>query len=265
MDKGTEPFHLKTGERALLILPRRGAMVRGNIMRTLSGFERLLLFLGLLLVSVYAVGRIYSTVYSRATLREFWRTKAIASGSGDPLQPSRGMPDFRLWAEKRVEAYQQSLATNFPPPLGVLKIPSIELEVPVLEGTEDLTLNRGVGHIEGTNAPGDGGNIGIAGHRDGFFRGLKDVHLGDTMDLYTEKGNFRYVVDEIGIVPPENVSVLAPRSNPALTLVTCYPFYFVGSAPLRYIVHASITNANNVSLSEQPDSSAKEGGGQEKR
>jgi sortase A len=240
-------------------------MVRGNVMRTLSGFERLLLFLGLLLVSVYAVGRIFSAVYSRATLREFWRTKAVAGDFGDPLQPNRGMPDFRLWAEKRVEAYQQSLVVNFPPPLGVLKIPSIELEVPVLEGTDDLTLNRGVGHIEGTSAPADGGNIGIAGHRDGFFRGLKDVHLGDTMDLYTEKGNFRYVVDEIGIVVPENVSVLAPRSRPALTLVTCYPFYFVGSAPLRYIVHASITDADHLSTSERPDSSAKEGGGQEKK
>jgi sortase A len=265
MDRRTESFHLKTGERALSILEGHGAMVRGNIVRTLSGFERLLLFLGLLLVSVYAVGRIYSAVYSRATLREFWRTKAITSGSGDPLQPSRGIPDFRLWAEKRVEAYQQSLAMNFPPPLGVLKIPSIELEVPVLEGTDDLTLNRGVGHIEGTSAPGDGGNIGIAGHRDGFFRGLKDVHLGDTMDLYTEKGNSRYVVDEIGIVVPENVSVLAPRPKPALTLVTCYPFYFVGSAPLRYIVRASITDANSVSLSDQPDSSAKEGGSRKKK
>src|SRR6202008_450313 len=135
---------------------------------------------------------------------------------------------------------------------------SIELEVAVLEGTDDLTLNRGVGHIEGTSAPGDGGNIGIAGHRDGFFRGLKDVHLGDTMDLYTEKGNSRYVVDEIGIVVPENVSVLAPRSKPALTLVTCYPFYFVGSAPLRYIVRASITDSNNLTRSGRPISLAEE-------
>jgi sortase A len=240
-------------------------MVRGNMLRTVSGFERLLLVLGLLMVSVYAVGRIYSAVYSRAVLREFWRYQATTGGSGGPIQANPGIPDFRLWAEKRIEAYQMSLSMNFPPPLGVLKIRSIELEVPVLEGTDDLTLNRGVGHIEGTNMPGDGGNIGIAGHRDGFFRGLKDVHVGDTMDLYTEKGNSRYVVDEIVIVSPENVSVLGPRPKPALTLVTCYPFYFVGSAPLRYIVHASITNAKGLSISEQPPSTAKEGGAQKQK
>jgi sortase A len=133
-----------------------------------------------------------------------------------------------------------------PTPLGVLRIPSIVIAVPVLEGTDDLTLNRAVGHIDGTAAPGEEGNIGIAGHRDGFFRGLKDVHLGEYLDLYTERGNTRYIVDEIRIVPPEDVSVLAPRPRSSITLVTCYPFYFVGSAPLRYIVHASTTSAINL-------------------
>jgi LPXTG-site transpeptidase (sortase) family protein len=130
--------------------------------------------------------------------------------------------------------------------VGVLRIPSIEIEVPVLEGTDDLVLNRAVGHIDGTAAPGEEGNIGIAGHRDGFFRGLKDVHVGEYLDLYTERGNTRYIVDDIRIVPPEDVSVLAPRPRSSITLVTCYPFYFVGSAPLRYIVHASTTSAINL-------------------
>jgi sortase A len=221
-------------------------MVPGNIMKTISGFERLLLFLGLLLVSGYAAVRIYSVVYSRATLREFRRNQPTTRRSSDPYQPGLGIPDFRLWSPKRVEAYQAILTTNFPVPLGVLRIPSIGLEVPVLEGTDDLTLNRGVGHIDGTPIPGEEGNIGIAGHRDGFFRGLKDVHLGDYFDLYTEKGNIRYVVDEIHIVPPEDVSVLEPRLRSSITLVTCYPFYFVGSAPLRYIVHASTAAAINL-------------------
>ena len=83
------------------------------------------------------------------------------------------------------------------------------------------------------------------------------------MDLYTEKGNSRYVVGEIVIVPPEDVSVLAPRAKAALTLVTCYPFYFVGSAPLRYVVHATITDSNNLANSEQPRSPAEEHGGQD--
>jgi len=143
----------------------------------------------------------------------------------------------------------------------VLKIPSIELEVPLLEGTDDLTLNRGVGHIEGTTAPGENGNVGIAGHRDGFFRGLKDLHLGNAMDLFTENGNSRYAVDEILIVPPENVSVLARRSTPALTLVTYYHFYFVGSTPSRYVVHASIEGSSNLPRSGQPSSLAAEAEG----
>jgi sortase A len=230
-------------------------MVSGDSTKSFSGFGFLLL-IGLFLVCVYSAVRAYSVAYSRAALREFSLKLAptTANGPENPSSRKAGTPDFRLWSEERVEAYQSGLFGNVPPPLGVLKIPSIGLEVPLLEGSDDLTLNRGVGHIEGTAAPSGIGNVGIAGHRDGFFRGLKDLHLGDTMDLFTEKGNSRYVVDEILIVPPENVSVLAPRSKPALTLVTCYPFYFVGSAPLRYIVHASITDSSNLTRSGRPSS-----------
>jgi sortase A len=222
-------------------------VVRDGIMRALRGFERLLQLLGLMLVFAYAVVRIYGMVYAHATAREFWRNQeATINRPGNLLQQNLGIPDFRLWSPKRIETYQTSVTTNIPAPLGVLRIPSIEIEVLVLEGTDDLTLNRAVGHIGGTAAPGEEGNIGIAGHRDGFFRGLKDVHLGEYLDLYTERGNTRYIVDEIRIVPPEDVSVLAPRPRSSITLVTCYPFYFVGSAPLRYIVHASTTSAINL-------------------
>jgi sortase A len=104
------------------------------------------------------------------------------------------------------------------------------------------------------------GNVGIAGHRDGFFRGLRDIHLGDTIDLLVEKGDFRYVVDEIVIVPPDDVSVLATRPKPGLTLVTCYPFYFVGSAPPRYVVRATIADSNSLADSERSRSPAEERG-----
>jgi sortase A len=230
--------------------------------KSLGGFG-LLLLSGLFLVCVYSAVRVYSGIYSSGALREFSRkqTSTTANGPQNPSLRNAETPDFRLWSEERVQAYQSSLLGNVPPPLGVFKISSIGLEVPLLEGSDDLTLNRGVGHIEGTAAPGGTGNVGIAGHRDGFFRGLKDLHLGDTMDLYTENGNARYVVDEILIVPPENVSVLAPRSKPALTLVTCYPFYFVGSAPLRYVVHVSITGSSQLTRSGQSSSLAVEAGG----
>jgi sortase A len=90
--------------------------------------------------------------------------------------------------------------------------------------------------------PGDAGNVGIAGHRDGFFRGLKDISVGDEIDLIMTKEKTTYVVDQIEIVSPADVHVLEPRSTSSLTLVTCYPFYFVGDAPQRFIVHAAIAS-----------------------
>jgi sortase A len=227
-------------------------MARSTITRTLSGVERLLVLSGSLLIFAYVALAIYSAVYSRAAIRAFWRDQAVTSSQpGDSFRRSSETPDFRLWSVQRIEAYQASLIANIPSPLGELRIPSLRIEVPVLEGTDELALNRGVGHIDGTPLPGEEGNIGVAGHRDGFFRGLKDIRVGDSVDLYTRNGDTRYVVDEIRIVPPEDVSVLGPRSRPSITLVTCYPFYFVGSAPLRYIVHASTEGPINLNASGQ--------------
>jgi sortase A len=149
-------------------------------------------------------------------------------------------PDFSLWSAKRIQDYEESLASHFSPALAVLRIPRIQLEVPMLDGTDDVTLNRAVGLIAGTARPGEDGNIGIAGHRDGFFRGLKDVNPGDTLEVATQTKTSTYVIDKIVIVAPSDVSVLAPRMRPSITLVTCYPFYFLGSAPERYIVEATI-------------------------
>lgn len=240
-------------------------MHNGGMMKNLSGFG-LLLLLGLFFASMYSAVRVYSGSYSRAALREFSRnqTSTIASRPQNHYSREARTQDVRLWAEERIETYQACLPGNVPPPLGLLKILSIGREVPMLDGSDDLTSNRGVGHLEGMAASAGIGNVGTAGHRVGLFPGIKHLHLGDTMDLYTETGNSRYVVDEILIVPPVNVSVLAPRSKSALTLVTCYPFYFVGSAPLRYVVHASITGSSNLRGSGQPSPLAEEAGGRER-
>jgi len=112
----------------------------------------------------------------------------------------------------------------------------------VFDGTDDLTLNRGVGRIAGTARPGQGGNLGIAGHRDGFFRGLKDVGAGDQIELKIPGRTEVYQVDDVQIVKPTDVQVLEDRGVPTLTLVTCYPFYFIGNAPQRYIVRARATD-----------------------
>ena len=147
-------------------------------------------------------------------------------------------PDQSLWSPERVSAWRKTLAESAPVPLAVLRIPTIQLEVPVLPGTDDRTLDRAVGYIEGTARPGTDGNLGIAGHRDGFFRGLKDITPGDLIELDTIQGRDVYRVERTWVVNPEEVSVLDPTSTRALTLVTCYPFYFVGSAPSRFIVRA---------------------------
>jgi sortase A len=128
------------------------------------------------------------------------------------------------------------------PPLAVLEIAKLRIRVPVFDGTDDLTLNRGVGRIIGTAKLGETGNIGIAGHRDGFFRGLKDISEGDEIVLTTTAAKTIYIVDQIEIVSPADVRVLEPRRASSITLVTCYPFYFVGDAPKRFIVHASLAS-----------------------
>lgn len=178
---------------------------------------------GLALIGVYLGARVVGEVGRQQELDRFGQVRAAAI-------------DTRMWSPARVEHYRQSLAADVGAPLAVLRIPKIGLEVPVLDGTDDLRLNRGVGWIEGTPKPGELGNVGIAGHRDGFFRGLKDVVVGDPFELETATGVERYVVDEVRIVEPTEIGVLAPSGYPAITLVTCYPFYFVGSAPQRYIV-----------------------------
>jgi sortase A len=122
--------------------------------------------------------------------------------------------------------------------LGRIDIPRLGLSVAVLQGTRSRELRLGAGHIAGTPLPGDPGNSGIAGHRDTFFRALKDVQQKDEIKLETTTGLFRYEVDWAKVVAPDDVSVLAPSSESALTLVTCYPFYFVGPAPNRFVVRA---------------------------
>jgi sortase A len=206
--------------------------------------ERFLSVLGLALLALYVAARIHGAILSRAGVLSF---EASQTQSSVRQEPSAGHApfhvDFSLWSEQRIEAYKQSLAQHFDQPLAVLRVAKIELEVPVLDGTDDLTLNRGVGRIVGTARPGARGNIGIAGHRDGFFRRLKDLRVGDAIDLVLRDRTDIYAVDEIQIVNPDDIRVLRAGTTPSLTLVTCYPFYFIGSAPRRYIVHALLADS----------------------
>ena len=122
--------------------------------------------------------------------------------------------------------------------LGRIEIPRLGLKVAILEGTTSRTLRLGAGHIKGTALPGEPGNIGIAGHRDTFFRDLKDIRSSDEIQIQTAAGLSRYEVDRVRIVAPNDIGVLAPSAESAITLVTCYPFHYIGAAPERFIVHA---------------------------
>ena len=147
-------------------------------------------------------------------------------------------PDLTLWSPQRIAAWRTASSQPSAIPLAVLRIPRLNLEVPVLEGTSEATLNAAVGHVEATALPGADGNSGIAGQCDGFFRGLKNVAAGDSIELETLQGMERYRIQRTWIVTPDDVSVLEPTPNRALTLMTCFPFDAVGSASQRYIVRA---------------------------
>jgi sortase A len=121
-----------------------------------------------------------------------------------------------------------------------LEAPSARLTATVLEGSDDDTLRKGAGHIEGTAFPGDDGNVGIAGHRDTTFRRVRHLEVGDILTLQTRRARFDYRIMKTMIVEPDAVEVLDPTAHPTLTLVTCYPFSYIGPAPKRYILQAHL-------------------------
>ncbi len=203
--------------------------------------ERILLSFGLILMVFAITATVRSTVLSRVAAAKF---SQATEGSNKAFREEPNKVDFTLWEPKRIEAYLESLSVPIETPLAMLRVPRLRIEVPVLEGTDDFSLNRGVGWIVGTARPGDTGNAAIAGHRDGFFRSLKDTKIGDTVEVATLTAVHRYRVDEIEIVTPSDTAVLRPRANDSVTLITCYPFYFVGNAPMRYVVHAAIVETD---------------------
>jgi sortase A len=167
------------------------------------------------------------------------RVSLAGPESGESIETAVAAPNLELWAEKRIREYEESLRVEADPPLALMTIEKLGIQVPVYDGADDFNLNRGVGRIKGTSAVGAEGNLGVAGHRDGFFRGLKDVAIGDGIDLLTVQGKEVYTVSSIDIVDPSDVWVLAPSAEKTITLVTCYPFYYVGHAPKRFIVKAT--------------------------
>ena len=202
-----------------------------------------LLTTGAILLATFVLIRGWGDYQSWSDIRAFEQAMA----SGESAAATRGTeyspePDYALWSSKRISDYHQGNEQRDEPPLAIMSIDKLDLKVPVYNGTDEINLNRGAGRIKGTGRIDSPGNLGIAGHRDGFFRVLKDIELGDSINMLTHLGNSEFVVSSITIVDPTDVSVLAPTDESTITLVTCYPFYFVGHAPKRYIVKGELVS-----------------------
>lgn len=196
-------------------------------------FERASLISGLGLLSLTALIWLGGAAQGRSAVLEFEQARQLIASNEDQL----------LWSEKRRADYKHSLSQDVGPTLAVMRIPSVGIEAPVFDNVEERALNRGIGHVESTALPGTAGNIAIAGHRDGFFRGLKDIEVGATIEISTLEGERVFRVSELSIVDPLDVSPLDPADKTILTLITCYPFYYIGSAPERFIVRAVLSHS----------------------
>jgi sortase A len=192
-----------------------------------------LLILGITLLGIYVAARADAMLFARREAAQLderlseVRGQARNTSAGDVRNTSAG-------TLARSEARQRRC-------WGRLAIPRVGLSVLLGEGTDKLTLLRVAGHVHGTSFPGESGNVAIAGHRDSVFRPLREVRSGDLIQLETPDGRFEYMVEDLQVVGPERVDVLAPTPDNVLTLVTCYPFTFIGPAPQRFIVRARAT------------------------
>ena len=207
-----------------------------------SGF----LMTGVFLLVSFVLLSAWGSYQAHSDIQSF--EQAVAAEQGTGVQAAaKGTkyapePDYSSWSSQRISDYHESNAQRDDPPLAIMSIARLDLKVPVYNGTDEINLNRGAGRIKGTGWIDSPGNLGIAGHRDGFFRVLKDIEIGDSIDMLTHQGSTEFVVSSITIVDPTDVSVLATTDDQSITLVTCYPFYFVGHAPKRYIVKGELVS-----------------------
>jgi sortase A len=173
----------------------------------------------------------WSTIGS--TLRQEQESRAF-----DQARESAHSTPSRPPSARSAPGVSQTLA-----PIGRISVPRLRLRAMIEEGDDDDTLSHAVGHVPGTALPGSSGNVAVAGHRDTFFRGLGDLKRNDEIDVDTLNGTYRYRVDQISVVDPSNTSVLASTYRKTLTLITCFPFHYIGPAPRRFIVQATQISA----------------------
>ncbi len=232
-------------------------MVAKKVLRTV---ELVCWCVGLALVVLYFSLRIDGELERRAAISSFMAAAASMTTLAAAPTPAKtrppltyGVPDQTHWSQGRIRAYAKARGrAKAGLPVAVLRIRRLGLAVPVYAADTARNMNRGAVLVAGTAAPDTRGNTAIAAHRDGYFRVLKNVVVGDVLSVQTLTKVERYRVTSLEVVKPTNISVLRQTQVPVVTLVTCYPFYFVGSAPRRFIVRAvallDSTNAKQTSF-----------------
>lgn len=198
---------------------------------------------GVLLISLQVVSSVVAQAGYEAALRGFERARDTPESvppNPETWRLTYSEPDQSLWAPERIRRYQQTLLAVVGRPEAILRIPRLAVEVPVFAGATEDHLTLGAGRIAGSPGFGEPGNVGVSSHRDGHFRRLKDIRVGDEILVDTLRHRYRYVVAEIRITDPDDTMVLWPGSVPEVTLVTCYPFYYFGNAPQRFVVRAEL-------------------------
>ena len=193
---------------------------------------------GVLAVSYCAAVLLDRWLFQAYQTRRFERALKDAQTSARTIQQPALSPLPSQAEADRARAESFGIDGLAGSPLGRIEISSIGVVAMIMEGTDGRTLRHAVGHIPGTALPGQQGNVALTGHRDTFFRGLRNIHKDDEITLTTLNGTCRYRVDSTQVVEPRDTEVLNATAEDFLTLVTCYPFYFVGPAPKRFIVRA---------------------------
>lgn len=205
------------------------------------GLALVMAVVGLRVLGEYERSRAVAEFPGRTTIQTVPMPAArSASARANPL-PAPATPDQTEWSQARIRAHAASSGDADPSPdspLALLRIPRIALEVPVYAELNERNLNRGAALVDGSAAPDSNGNVAIAAHRDGYFRALQAIAVGDVVDIDLASGQRSYRVTELSVVDPTDVRSIQPTASAVLTLVTCYPFRFVGSAPQRFIVRA---------------------------
>jgi len=206
------------------------AAYRGRAQRWLS---RLLMAFGAACLLFYAFSTIRTSLFQREAKAQLERSMAAPVPPEVPVPAAPESPTIT-----RPAAPSKSSALARGSVIGRVDVPRLHLSAAIAEGDDDSTLDNAVGHLPDTPLPWQAGNSAFAAHRDGLFRPLRDVQVNDEIKMVTARGEFVYRVKKTQVVNPEDVWVLAPTRAATITLITCYPFSFVGHAPQRFIVQA---------------------------